>query len=506
MIKKNFILLFVLFLTFQCNESDVKKSAIPEYVKPSTVYSLEINGQQIPVQEYKDIHYAHFIIEKNCHVNVTLNEKIGKVNLSPHRLKIPYKTDKNTLTFQLNNPAYLVLQLNDQERLFLFADEPLEMPENAINVLDLGVVNNPDKVQTESIQQALNGAANQQKVLFFPPGIYTTGTLSIPSTSSIFMAEGAMIKGSPNREEYPVDDGWTESDSKYDPENWTNQGHRMTYSRLLLIDDAENVTIDGHGIIDGSGRIIRGDGKPANLIRIRNSKNVTLQNVFLRDPAAWNTHILHSENVICKNLKMINDPEVENTDGFDPDASKYVKIINCFMYCSDDNIAIKSSGNSNLIQDCEDILVQDCVMLTRKSALKLGTETRAKYQRNIRFIHNDIIQCDRGISLYNRDGAIFKNVQFIDNHFEEFYRDNGRRCIDITISKRFGIGKIQNVLIKDCTFEKANERFSRIHGYDDQHLAEDFIIENFKLVGKTCKTLEEAQICTNQFVKNISIK
>lgn len=82
----------------------------------------------------------------------------------------------------------------------------------------------------------------------------------------------------------------------------------MTFSRLILVDSAENVSIRGRGIIDGSGAVLRAQGKPANLLRIRNSRNVVIEGVLLRDPAAWNTHIHYSDGVTIRDVKLSTTP------------------------------------------------------------------------------------------------------------------------------------------------------------------------------------------------------
>lgn len=149
-----------------------------------------------------------------------------------------------------------------------------------------------------------------------------------------------------------------EADHIRNKEHYTDNGEWMTFSRLILVDSAENVSIRGRGIIDGSGATLRAQGKPANLIRIRNSRNVSIEGVLLRDPAAWNTHIHYSDGVTIRDVKLINDATVPNTDGFDPDASANVMIDHCFAYCSDDNVAIKTTNNLGLNKDLRNIVVR----------------------------------------------------------------------------------------------------------------------------------------------------
>jgi polygalacturonase len=274
-----------------------------------------------------------------------------------------------------------------------------------------------------------------------------------------------------------------------------------------LVDNAENVKVLGRGVIDGDGKNIRDQGKPANLIRIRNSKNVLFEGLILRDPAAWNTHILYSENVTFRNIKMINDRTVKNTDGINPDASKHVIIDDCFLYCSDDNIAVKTSRNSGLLQNAEDILVKNCVFLTKKSAMKLGTETFAEYQRNITFENNEVVEADRAMSLYCMDGAKFEDIRWINCCVESFFLDNQQKIMHFRVRDRNGesAGHIKNVLIKDCRFEKRSPEDPLFTGWNEDHQISDVHFENLVIDDKPCKSIEDIGLKTNEFVTNVTI-
>ncbi|HEY4786360.1 MAG TPA: glycosyl hydrolase family 28 protein, partial [Bacteroidales bacterium] len=245
---------------------------------------------------------------------------------------------------------------------------------------------------------------------------------------------------------------------------------------------------------------------PANLIRIRQSRNALIEGIMLRDPASWNTHILYSENVVIRNVKILNDRDVPNTDGIDPDASKHVLIDHCFAYCSDDNIAIKSSNNGGLLGDVDDITVKDCIFLTKKSSLKIGTETKASIMKNILFENNDVIESDRGMALYCSDGAVLDSIRFVNNRFERNFPDSQKKGIHFVIKNRSGAGEIRNVLVKDCTFLESFPKPSELTGLDKDHTITNVLFDHLIIAGKICTTLEEAGIKTNEFTNRIELK
>ena len=305
-------------------------------------YTITIDGVRLPVEAYKDIFYVNFSLRGKAPVCIESAERIEACTVSPAARGIAASIDGTTARFTLPGDGWWVVRINDRDRLFLLADKPEKAPRG--KVLDAADYISGEGLQTANLQRALDEAAASGRTLLFPRGVYRTGTLRIGSNTHVYLADGAIICGSDNRDDYPTDNGLAEADHIRNKEHYSDNGERMTFSRLILI-EGENISLLGRGIIDGSGSVLRAQGKPANLIRVRNARNVRIEGLLLRDPAAWNTHILHSDDVVIRDVKLINDATVPNTDGFDPDASTGVRIDHCFAYCSDDNVAVKSTNN-----------------------------------------------------------------------------------------------------------------------------------------------------------------
>jgi hypothetical protein len=511
--KKLFILTILIAATFaliSCNNKIIVFSQ-NNIESACEYYTVEMNGTSIHPERFREISYIHFELTKAIKVKVTCTEKINDYVISPVSKKIEGKKNGNELSFKISEPGYYVIKVNNKKYLFLLADSPQEKAYSAtskgiLNVNDF-LPHEKNKVLTISLQAALDAASVCKNVLYFPAGVYCTGTLAIKSNTSIYLDSGAIIKGSENRDDYPTDENRLESDLVNRPKvEYTDNGEFMTFSRLILIDNATNVHIFGRGIIDGSGSVVRAQGKPANLIRIRRSENILIEGIILRDPAAWNTHVQFSRNVTLRNIKIINDSEVPNTDGIDPDASRNVVIDHCFAYCNDDNIAIKTTNNLNLNQDLDSVTVKNCVFLTRKSSLKVGTETKAATMQNILFENNDVILCDRGMVLYLNDGTHIKNVQFINNRFENCYFKGQQRPIHFVIKDRSGKGNIENVLVKDCVFYNAFPKPSEILGLDETSLVKSILIDNLMIASKKVTSIENGNILINNYVTGIKIK
>ena len=203
---------------------------------------------------------------------------------------------------------------------------------------------------------------------------------------------------------------------------------------------------------------------------------------------------------------MINDVALTNTDGFDPDSSSDVLIEDSFIYAGDDAVAVKTSGRGGLLRDLTNNTFRNNVVLTQKSALKIGTETRAKIMNNIRFVQNQVIQSDRAMAIYCSDGADISNISFEGNHFEENYPDNKRCMIHFQISNRKGAGLIRDVLIKNCSFKKPFPQSSTIEGLDGNHMITDVKFENFSIAGRLCRNAGEANLEIEDYVKNVTFE
>jgi hypothetical protein len=198
---------------------------------------------------------------------------------------------------------------------------------------------------------------------------------------------------------------------------------------------------------------------------------------------------------------MLNDLNVSNTDGFDPDASRRVLIENCFAYCGDDNVAIKSTNTMGYLQDVFDITVRNNVFLTKKSALKVGTESNTEVMKNITFENNEVLEADRGMTLYCYDGAVYENIRYINNHFESTHPDRCQCGLHFRIRKRrdwSGSGIMKQILIKDCSFSRALPNLARMTGLDENHSIK-LTIENLTIAGIPCTSDNEASWLESKF-------
>ena len=462
---------------------------------------VTVNGEEIFCEDYKDISYARFAFDGECEVAITPDYNVTEYDLSPHSYNIESKLSENTLKFKLDRERKLIINFNNGKRMFLFADAPeTDRPvlgtEGVYSLTDYdGIDNTGGTVITSQIQAALDDVGNKGGgTLFVPNGKYLTGMIRIRSNTTVYLDSGAIIQGTANKDDYPQPTIFSD-------------GNEANISALICFDAAENSKLCGRGTIDGDGKKLRQTLNENWLINLAFCKNCTVEDLVLRDPSAFGAHIMYSDDITFQRTKQIHDLTNPNTDGIDPDCSRNVLIDNCFSYCSDDSVSVKSNRYSPLVRNVYNITVTNNVFWTLKSALKIGDETMAHTERGIRFENNDVVHADRAVVLYVSDGSTVSDVKWINNRAEYIGDDTFRRLVDIWIHTRDESmntpGKIEDLLIKDFYAEMRPENTSLIEGFDAEHMVKNVYFDNFVIEGQKMTSLGEAGIVTNEFTDNI---
>ena len=151
------------------------------------------------------------------------------------------------------------------------------------------------------------------------------------------------------------------------------------------------------------------------------------------------------------------------------------------------------------------VVVRGNVFISQASALKVGTETKAGYMKNIEFIDNEVLECDRGMSLYVRDGADVSNIRFINNRFEKLYIDDFHKLLHFEVRERHGKGRIRDVLIRDCKAMLPWPQPSEFLGLDSEHTISGVRIENLTIAGELVRKAEDIPLIVNDYVENLEI-
>lgn len=285
------------------------------------------------------------------------------------------------------------------------------------NITDYGAVSDGKTVCTKAIQRAID-LCDKNGVVYIPKGEYISGAVFLKSDMTLYLEEGARLTGSGDIRDYPL---------MGCPYEGLDQ---LCYASLICTDGAphKNIAIDGKGVIDANGVVLfhaemsENRGKRGRAVCIRNTKNVTIKNVTIRQSPAWCLHLIYCDNVVIDNIEVHtkfdesgNRYNIFNCDGIDIDSSKNVSITNSLIASQDDCIAVKSGrdGEGRRVGiPSENITIENCAF-TSGFGVAVGSEmsggVRDVFVRNCTFDNTHSIASVKAI---RGRGAFVKNIHY----------------------------------------------------------------------------------------------
>lgn len=262
-------------------------------------------------------------------------------------------------------------------------------------ITDFGAVVGGETLNTTAIQAAIDAAAAQGGGrVVIPAGVFRSGSIFLKQGVALHLAEGAVLKGSENIEDYPK-------------LNTRIEGHFEPW-RMALV-NASGLTglrITGPGKFDGSGpvywrafwqrrkenpRCTNLEVERPRLMFIERCTDVRIENTALEDSGFWNLHLYRCRDVVVENVRITipsSTPELRgpSTDGIDIDSSQNVTVRKCYISTHDDNIALKGSkgpfaGHDADSPPVENILVENIEVGDGNGLITCGSE--ATLVRNV---------------------------------------------------------------------------------------------------------------------------
>jgi len=298
------------------------------------------------------------------------------------------------------------------------------------NILEYGAKGDGITNDGAAIQKAIDEcAANGGGRVLLPGGkTYRTGTVVLRSNIEFHLEMGAVLKGSDSLDDFnPFGADGPQITAvdipTYDACDYN--GKPTLY--FIYCKDCKNVAITGFGTIDGNEEIFYGkvtkwhiDGSfypRVPLLFLENISHLTLQQVTLTGSAFWTTHMIGCKDVLIEGIRILNNLRLANCDGIDPDHCSNVRISNCHIESADDCIVFKNTASAMEYGPCENIVVDNCTLISTSAAIKFGTESEAPF-RNITISNCNISRTNRAISLQLRDSGCIENVTFANLNIE----------------------------------------------------------------------------------------
>lgn len=379
----------------------IQNYPMPSIYTPSSVYSLKVNNEAVPVVKYlPDYDYAQFSFEGTISLEVTADKPITSYSISPLAKNITGTVNGNKLTFTLSASTYVIVDINApanedpnekdpdkrRKRLVIAAD-PLETDIPASS--GPGIYNvtaapyNADKtgatITSGAIQQAIDAASQAGGgIVYIPAGVYKSSNLTLKSNVTFYLAGGAVIVGTGRGEDYRND---FRKDSISDG----------TYF-IRTATNSVNITMRGRGTIDGKGIEMRkrkmtnppathkqGEGFINNLVVPMATSNFKFDGLTLRDGGFWAFLVVRSDNVTITNYKGYQDLFTLEDDAIDINESQNVLVKHALAISDDDTFSTKTWPQKGMSKDwpgaiehLENVVFEDCFAWTRCAAFKLG--------------------------------------------------------------------------------------------------------------------------------------
>ena len=235
------------------------------------------------------------------------------------------------------------------------------------NIHDFGAKGDGQTLDTAAVQMAIDACHKDQGgTVLVPAGVYLIGTIEMKSNVALHIAAQGKLLGSADGQQYHAADAIPLSGDATLGDG--NVG-------LIFAINAENITVEGPGTIDGQGAQFRspsrgvpppsgrgGSQRPYHLLFYR-CRNLRVSNIFLFASAFHSVRIIQSSFVWLEGIHIHNRVN-GNNDGFHFVSSQYVHISNCDVQSQDDACALFGS--------CKFVTVTNSTFSTRWSVFRFG--------------------------------------------------------------------------------------------------------------------------------------
>ena len=272
------------------------------------------------------------------------------------------------------------------------------------DIRTFGAVGDGKTLDTAAVQAAIDAChADRGGIVVVPAGVFLIGTIELKSNVTLRIAAAGKLLGSGDGKQYRAADAIPlKGDATLGDGN----------VGLVFAVNAENVTVEGPGTIDGQGAQFRspargtpppsgrgGNHRPYHLLFYR-CRNLRIRDLDLVASAYHSIRLIQSQFVWADGIHIYNRVN-HNNDGFHFISCQYVHVSNCDVQSQDDACALFGS--------CQDVTISNSTFSTRWSVFRFGGGTA----RNIA-ISNCVIHEAYGcpIKMHCGPGSLFEDISF----------------------------------------------------------------------------------------------
>lgn len=269
------------------------------------------------------------------------------------------------------------------------------------NPREFGAKGDGTTKDTVALQSAIDACSAQGGgTVRVQAGTYVSAPIVLKSNVTLHLDKDAKILGSPDHGDYPP----------------MTMFHLPDLQPLVSATSAENITINGEGMIDGNGQSwwdearkthnagVLGNHPRPKLIIFDHCKNIHVEGITIQNSPMWQLVPYYTDNMVISHVKIFAPQHSPNTDAIDPFSSSNITIDHVYSDVGDDNIAIKSGPINSPGPDSpsRNITITDCTFM-HGHGLSVGSELSGGAQ-NIRAERITFEGTDQGIRVKaNRD-------------------------------------------------------------------------------------------------------
>ncbi len=345
------------------------------------------------------------------------------------------------------------------------------------NVRDYGAKGDGKTLDSPAINAAIEAAVNEGGgQVLLPAGIYLSGSIRLKSNIDLHLAAGCTLLAAPASMK-----AYDESESFGGFPEYQDGGHTYFHNSLIWAEGQQNISITGHGMIDGKGLTKKDTEHAGNVqggsigtgdkaIALKLCRRVTLRDITIYRGGHFGIIMTGCD------LSTIDNVTIDtNRDGFDIDCCKYMTITNCRINTpSDDALVLKSSYALKKPVLCEHIAISNCNITGYKCGtlldgtyvpepvgwvcgrFKLGTESNGGYRNisltNCTFMYSSGLafeEVDQG----KMENIVVSNITMSHVHHYPIYITTGCRNRGPKEVTRYSSARdiqISNVVADDC--------------------------------------------------------
>lgn len=314
--------------------------------------------------------------------------------------------------------------------------------------------------------------APDPNVLYFGPGVHEPGeVLKIDSGKTVYLAGGAVLKHT-----------------------------------KLLCDHVENVRILGRGVLYQGERGVE----------ITNSKNVEIDGITVINPKHYTVLGGQSQGITIRNLKAFSSRGW--SDGIDLMSCSDVLAEGLFMRNSDDCIALYAH-RGDYSGDARNITVRNSTLWADVAhPINIGTHGNSEKPEvieNIIFENLDILNHDEPQISYQgcfainaSDENLVRKVRFENVRIEDF--EQGQLFnFRVTFNRKYATAPgrgIEDVLVKDVTYNGSHANISIITGYNENRTVKNVIFENLRMNGNLVQSADGGRFFIGEHAEGIEFR